>query len=74
MPNIGPLDRILRLVVGAALVAVSLPLEIDDFGWHWIGLLGALLIVTAAYRHCPAYQWLGVSTGGRPGAARSRHA
>lgn len=55
--NIGSIDRIIRLVVGAVLLSqVFVGLETP---WGW---LGAVLLATAAVRFCPPYALLGVST------------
>lgn len=55
--NVGGLDRILRVTVGSILVVLAL------FGvigaWGWIGLLP---IATGAFKFCPAYPLLGVTT------------
>lgn len=55
-PNIGSLDRILRIVVGLALLGA---------GWYfqsWWGLIGFLPLLTAVIRFCPAYVPFGLST------------
>ncbi len=55
--NIGTTDRIIRLVVGAALLSqVFFGLQTP---WGW---LGAVLVVTAAFRFCPPYALLGINT------------
>lgn len=55
--NVGGIDRILRIVVGAALVAAtamgSLPV------WGWIGIVP---LVTGAVGFCPLYPLLGFSS------------
>lgn len=64
--NIGPADRTLRLVLGAALILVALA-----SGWPAFqgGLLramaviaGVVLMLTAAVRVCPLYTLLGMRT------------
>lgn len=56
-PNIGTPDQILRLSVGFILVFLA---GTGALGlWAWIG---AVLIVTAAFRWCPIYRVLGLST------------
>ncbi|MGB4811053.1 MAG: DUF2892 domain-containing protein [Methylophilaceae bacterium] len=55
--NIGSIDRILRLVIGAALLAWVL-----FFGgpvWAWVGIVA---IGTAVINFCPLYSILGVNT------------
>jgi hypothetical protein len=59
--NLGTIDRVLRIVVGLALLASALGL----FGaayqsvWGWIGVVALL---TAIVSWCPAYAVLGVRT------------
>ncbi|MCH8529443.1 MAG: DUF2892 domain-containing protein [Saccharospirillum sp.] len=48
--NVGSLDRILRMVVGAALIVLALTGVIGLWGY-----IGVVLIATAAIRICPAY-------------------
>lgn len=61
MSNVGNLDRIIRAVVGLALVVVPFVL-----GWSlWTGIVaivGAVLVVTAAVSFCPIYAALGLSS------------
>ena len=55
--NVGGIDRILRIVIGAALVVWALlaggPL------WAWIGILP---LATGLMNFCPAYSILGFNT------------
>jgi hypothetical protein len=55
--NIGTLDRILRVVVGLALI--SLVFVGPQTAWGWIGVIP---LVTAAVGFCPAYRLLGICT------------
>jgi hypothetical protein len=55
--NVGGIDRILRIVVGLALIAWVL-----FFGgpvWAWIGVLP---LATGLMNFCPAYSIFGIST------------
>ena len=59
--NVGGIDKILRIVVGLALIAFAL------FGpatviWKWVGYIGIVPILTALLGWCPAYTLIGVST------------
>lgn len=55
--NVGTLDRILRFVVGAVLIA--LVFVGPKTAWGWIGVIP---LVTAFVGYCPAYRLLGICT------------
>jgi Inner membrane protein YgaP-like, transmembrane domain len=55
--NVGGLDRILRIVLGLALIALTLTGTIGV--WGWIGLVP---LATAAFGFCPLYTVLGMNT------------
>jgi Protein of unknown function (DUF2892) len=60
-PNIGRVDRIIRLILGVALIALALgyfPGMTQQF-WGWIGIIP---LVTAFVGTCPAYSLLGTTT------------
>lgn len=55
--NAGNLDRVLRVIVGVALIAGTL---LGVLGaWAWVGLVP---IATAAAGWCPLYALLGLNT------------
>ncbi|AJE19697.1 DUF2892 domain-containing protein [Azotobacter chroococcum] len=56
-PNVGTLDRALRIAVGLLLIGLSLAGVIGP--WGWIGLLP---LATALLRTCPAYTVMGITT------------
>ena len=56
-PNVGTIDRVLRIALGLVLIGASLLGYIG--AWGWIGLL---LIATGVFRFCPAYWPFGLST------------
>lgn len=60
--NMGMLDRIARLVVGAALLAFALGYLAPGTGWNWVGWMGVMPILTALFGNCPAYSVFGWST------------
>jgi hypothetical protein len=64
--NVGRLDRIARIVIGAALVLLPFVSGIALFAnpvWLLASVfVGAVLIVTALARFCPLYALLGLST------------
>lgn len=55
--NVGGIDRVLRIVLGLALIAMTLMGTIGV--WGWIGLVPLLTGVIGA---CPAYALLGINT------------
>ena len=55
--NVGGVDRILRIVVGLALIAWVL--FANGPVWGWIGLLP---LATGLFNFCPAYTLLGINT------------
>jgi hypothetical protein len=57
--NVGSTDRIIRIVVGVALIAWALLMGGPT--WAWIGVLP---LVTGLMRVCPAYSILGMNTCG----------
>lgn len=60
--NVGTIDRVVRVVVGALLIAYALKLGFSDTGWNWVGWIGIVPILTAVFRYCPAYQLVGLNT------------
>lgn len=57
--NMGSVDRAIRFVIGAALLAL---LVLYDSPVRWWGLLGIPLVVTAVIGWCPAYSLLRINT------------
>jgi len=55
--NIGNIDRVLRFVIGAALIAMVF--VGPQTPWGWIGLVPLL---TAGVKFCPAYRLFGFRT------------
>ena len=57
--NVGRIDRIVRVVLGVALVAM---IAVVDGPLRWLGLIGAVPLLTAAVGFCPLYRLVGLST------------
>jgi hypothetical protein len=55
--NVGGIDRILRIVIGLALIAATLTGTIGVWGW-----IGIVPVATAAFRFCPLYTVFGFSS------------
>lgn len=61
-PNVGTIDRIIRIALGLALIAFALGYIYPGTTWNWIGWFGAVPLLTALFGYCPAYSLLGVTT------------
>ncbi|MFP4661756.1 MAG: DUF2892 domain-containing protein [Halanaerobiales bacterium] len=59
MQNVGKLDRIIRIILGIALLSLVFILEGDA---RYLGLLGAVPLFTGLANYCPLYKLLGIST------------
>jgi len=57
--NVGTIDRILRVVLGLALLAY---LVLGSSSLRFIGLVGIVPLLTALVGHCPTYTLFGFST------------
>jgi hypothetical protein len=55
--NVGTTDRLIRIVVGVVLIALTLMGQIGIWGW-----LGLVLLATAFLKFCPAYTLFGIRT------------
>ena len=55
--NEGGLDRGIRVIVGLALIALTLTGRIGAWGW-----IGALPVLTGLIGWCPAYSLIGLKT------------
>lgn len=55
--NVGGIDRILRIVLGLALIALTLTGTIGAWGW-----IGVVPVLTGALGTCPLYTMLGFSS------------
>ncbi|MBE0643844.1 MAG: DUF2892 domain-containing protein [Bacteroidetes bacterium] len=57
--NIGSTDRVIRIVLGIALLSLLFILEGNV---RYLGLIGIIPLATAAMRSCPLYSIIGLST------------
>ncbi len=55
--NVGGIDRVLRIVAGIVLIALTLMNVIGLWGW-----IGVVPLVTGLFRFCPAYSLFGMNT------------
>ncbi len=58
--NVGSIDRILRIIIGLAVLGAGYTFK------SWWGRVGLLPLLTATFRFCPAYLPFGLSTCSRP--------
>ncbi len=56
-PNVGTIDRTIRIVGGLMLIGLTLTGKIGVWGW-----IGVVPVLTGLFRFCPAYPLLGLST------------
>ena len=64
--NVGNIDRILRISIGAILVAFAANGTVGLWGW-----LGLIPLATGIFRFCPAYPLLGINSCGISGGKDS---
>ena len=57
--NVGSIDRVLRVIIGVALLAFAF---YSGSAYAWIGYIGVVPLLTALIGNCPLYSILGVST------------
>jgi len=55
--NVGGIDKIARIVVGAVLILLALTGTIGVWGW-----IGILPLATGLFNFCPAWKLLGINT------------
>ncbi|NNE54108.1 MAG: DUF2892 domain-containing protein [Sulfitobacter sp.] len=64
--NLGTIDRLLRLIIGLALIGMPLlnvPSVWENRGLGFLCMaIGLVLVATALFRFCPIYRVLGIST------------
>lgn len=55
--NVGGIDRILRIVIGAVLTILAITGQVGVWGW-----IGLPVLATGLIGWCPPYSLLGIST------------
>ena len=58
--NVGSTDRVVRIVVGIALLAAYF--LTSGGAYHWLYLIGIIPLATGLLSTCPLYSILGMST------------
>ncbi len=67
-PNMGTLDRTLRLVVAAVIAALYFTGRIGGTLATGLGVIAVAFVVTSFVSWCPGYLPFGLSTRGKPDA------
>jgi len=57
--NVGGIDKVIRIVVGLAILSLVFILEGNA---RWWGLIGIVPLATGLFNFCPAYAIFGLST------------
>jgi hypothetical protein len=57
--NVGSVDRIIRLIAGAAIIIAGIVFQ------NWLGALGIIPILTSVVGICPAYLPFRINTTGK---------
>jgi len=55
--NVGGIDRILRIVVGLALIGLAVTGTVGAWGW-----IGVVPLLTGSIKFCPLYSIIGVNS------------
>ena len=64
--NVGGIDRILRILIGAGLLLWFFVDQGSGF-WHWAKLIGIVPLLTGLLSTCPLYSIIGIKTCPRKG-------
>jgi hypothetical protein len=56
-PNVGTIDRLIRIVAGVALVVLAALGKVPAWGY-----IGIVPLATGLFRFCPAYRLIGLTT------------
>ncbi|WP_118857498.1 YgaP family membrane protein [Sphingomonas mesophila] len=60
--NVGPEDRVVRVVAGIALLVLMYFVEMSDIGRILVGISAAVLILTGLLGRCLIYKLLDIDT------------
>jgi len=59
--NVGGIDKLLRIVVGIVLLALTFVLKTEQGLWMW-GLIGIVPLATGLMGWCPFYPLIGLNS------------
>jgi fatty acid desaturase len=64
--NMGNIDRVIRLLIGIAAIALVLAGPLASSGWGWeriaLAIVGTIMVLTSAVKFCPLYRVFGLRT------------
>jgi hypothetical protein len=60
--NIGPLDRLVRMLLGNTLIFLSLFRVVEGDALTIVAVMGIAALLTSFFSFCPVYALLGIST------------
>ena len=60
--NVGGLDRVLRIVIGLALLGFALNIAFPATGYNQLGWLGLVPLLSGLLGYCPIYAVAEIST------------
>ena len=60
--NVGPEDRVVRIVVGLGLLALLYFVPMSQLGQIIVGIAGVVLILSGLLARCLLYKMLGIDT------------
>ena len=60
--NVGPEDRVVRIVVGLGLLALLYFVPMSQLGQILVGIAGAILVLSGLLARCLLYKLLGIDT------------
>ncbi len=58
--NVGMLDRVIRVILGAVILAAFF--YFPDTPWRWLALIGLVPLLTGLFGSCLIYSIFGMST------------
>jgi len=64
--NMGNIDRVIRLLIGIAAIALVLAGPLASGGWGWeriaLAIVGVIMVLTSTVKFCPLYRVVGLRT------------
>jgi len=60
--NVGNVERMIRVVLGIALIGIGYFTELPSWGAVAAYVVGAVALITSAWGFCPAWKLFGINT------------